>query len=56
MREYINTRNPILPLKYHVPDCEGHVMPDGKLYILAALMTGRMFFAVIDIMWFPHQI
>ena len=22
-----------LPLKYHVPDVEAHVMPDGKLYI-----------------------
>jgi len=33
MREHINQRNPILPLKYHVPDVEGHVMPDGKLYI-----------------------
>lgn len=28
-----NTRNPILPLECHVPDSEGHVMPDGKLYI-----------------------
>lgn len=26
-------RNPILPLDVHVPDCEAHVMPDGKLYI-----------------------
>ena len=33
MREHINQRNPILPLKYHVPDVEAHVMPDGKLYI-----------------------
>lgn len=33
MIEYRNTRNPILPLEYHVPDSEGHVMPDGKLYI-----------------------
>lgn len=28
-----NTHNPILPLEYHTPDCEGHVMPDGKLYL-----------------------
>lgn len=28
-----NTHNPILPLKYHVPDSEAHVMPDGKLYV-----------------------
>lgn len=28
-----NTRNPILPLHIHIPDCEAHVMPDGKLYI-----------------------
>lgn len=33
MKEYINRRNPVLPLKYHVPDSEGHVMPDGRLYI-----------------------
>lgn len=31
--EYKNRRNPILPLDIHVPDSEGHVMPDGKLYI-----------------------
>lgn len=30
---YLNQRNPILPLEYHVPDSEAHVMPDGKLYI-----------------------
>lgn len=30
---FTNTRNPVLPLKYHIPDSEGHVMPDGKLYI-----------------------
>lgn len=28
-----NMRNPILPLKYHVPDGEAHVMPDDRLYI-----------------------
>ena len=28
-----NTRNPVLPLEYHIPDSEGHVMPDGSLYI-----------------------
>lgn len=33
MQEYVNCRNPVLPLKYHVPDVEGHVMPDGKLYV-----------------------
>lgn len=33
MKEFTNTRNPILPLEYHVPDSEGHVMPDGRLYI-----------------------
>lgn len=32
-QNYKNTRNPILPLDIHVPDSEGHVMPDGKLYI-----------------------
>ena len=30
---YTNQRNPILPLQYHVPDSEAHVMPDGKLYV-----------------------
>ncbi|HIY00247.1 MAG TPA: family 43 glycosylhydrolase [Candidatus Blautia faecipullorum] len=33
MMEYINKRNPILPLKYHVPDGEAHMMPDGRLYV-----------------------
>ena len=33
MESYFNTRNPILPTEYHVPDSEAHVMPDGKLYI-----------------------
>lgn len=33
MVEFKNQRNPILPLKYHVPDCEAHRMPDGKLYL-----------------------
>lgn len=33
MKEFKNTRNPILPLEYHVPDSEGHVMSDGRLYI-----------------------
>lgn len=31
--KYENQRNPILPLKYHVPDSEGHVMSDGRLYV-----------------------
>ena len=33
MEKYINQRNPILPLKYHILDSEAHVMPDGRLYI-----------------------
>ena len=33
LEKFINTRNPVLPLKYHIPDSEAHVMPDGKLYI-----------------------
>lgn len=33
MREFINTRNPVLPLEFHIPDGEGHVMSDGRLYI-----------------------
>lgn len=33
MQEFQNTRNPVLPLEHHIPDSEGHVMPDGKLYV-----------------------
>lgn len=33
MKNFKNQRNPILPLEHHIPDSEGHVMPDGKLYI-----------------------
>ena len=33
MNKYTNTRNPILPPEYHVPDSEAHVMPDGRLYL-----------------------
>ena len=33
MKEFINARNPILPPDFHIPDGEGHVMPDGQLYI-----------------------
>lgn len=33
MKEYKNTRNPILPLDIHTPDSEAHMMPDGNLYI-----------------------
>ncbi len=33
MEYFKNTRNPILPLEHHTPDCEAHVMSDGKLYI-----------------------
>lgn len=33
MVNYKNKRNPVLPLEYHIPDSEGHVMPDGKLYV-----------------------
>lgn len=33
MNENSKGRNPVLPLSYHVPDGEAHVMPDGKVYI-----------------------
>lgn len=33
MQEFKNTRNPVLPLEFHIPDSEAHVMPDGRLYI-----------------------
>ena len=33
MKTYENSRNPLLPPEYHTPDCEAHVMPDGKLYL-----------------------
>lgn len=50
MREFSNRRNPILPLEYHVPDSEGHVMPDGSCMYMAVLMTEQMFIAVRNIM------
>ena len=31
--KFTNNRNPILPVQYHIPDAEAHVMPDGKLYV-----------------------
>ena len=31
--KFKNSRNPILPPEYHIPDSEAHVMPDGNLYI-----------------------
>lgn len=39
MREFENTRNPILPLDIHIPDSEAHVMPDGKLYVYGSYDT-----------------
>ena len=33
MFTYKNKRNPVLPLEIHIPDSEGHVMPDGRLYV-----------------------
>lgn len=33
MIEFINKRNPVLPVEYHIPDAEAHVMSDGKLYV-----------------------
>lgn len=33
METFTNRRNPILPVDWHIPDSEAHVMPDGKLYI-----------------------
>ncbi len=33
MQTYQNKRNPILPLEYHIPDSEAHVMSDGRLYV-----------------------
>lgn len=44
MKEFINNRNPILPVEYHIPDGEGHVMPDGRLYIYGSFdEQGDMF-------------
>lgn len=34
-----NTHNPVLPLEYHVPDSEAHVMSDGILYIYGSYDT-----------------
>lgn len=33
MEIWDNARNPLLPLQYHIPDVEAHVMPDGKAYL-----------------------
>lgn len=33
INEFKNARNPVLPLEYHIPDSEAHVMPDGNLYV-----------------------
>lgn len=33
MEKFSNSRNPILPLKHHIPDSEAHVFSDGRLYI-----------------------
>lgn len=32
-QEFINKRNPVLPVEYYIPDAEAHVMSDGKLYV-----------------------
>ena len=37
-------RNPVLPLRYHVPDGEAHVMPDGKLYVYGSLDVSPRFY------------
>lgn len=33
MITFKNQRNPVLPVAYHIPDSEAHVMPDGRLYV-----------------------
>ncbi len=33
MRQHKHSRNPLLPLDCHFPDCEARVMPDGRLYL-----------------------
>ncbi len=33
MMTYSNQRNPVLPTDICIPDCEAHIMPDGKLYL-----------------------
>lgn len=33
METYKNKRNPVLPVEYHIPDGEAHVMSNGRLYI-----------------------
>ena len=32
-REFLNTRNPVLPAAVHIADSEAHIMPDGRLYL-----------------------
>jgi arabinoxylan arabinofuranohydrolase len=42
--QYKNEHNPILPLEYHIPDSEGHIMPDGKLYIYGSFDAREDFY------------
>ena len=34
-------RNPLLAPEWHIPDCEAHVMPDGKLYLYGSMDQSR---------------
>ena len=50
MREFKNRRNPILPLEFHIPDSEAHVMPDGKLYLygsFGAIFGINLWFSIV---------
>ena len=44
MKEFTNSRNPILPLEHHVPDSEAHVFSDGKLYLYGSYDKPGYFF------------
>jgi hypothetical protein len=39
-----NSRNPLMPPEYHFPDCEAHVMSDGKLYLYGSYDREEGFF------------
>lgn len=39
--KYKNKRNPVLPVEYHIPDGEAHVMSDGRVYIYGSFDDGE---------------
>lgn len=44
MLTFQNRHNPILPVDFHIPDSEAHMMPDGRLYIYGSYDEGKEMF------------